>query len=251
MFEFCERPEMPEWLRGDLFLVLSGIQNAFGLRRVLAQDLPLGPFKTKIIELGAGSGESLELLARALPNHVFLATDKFPSLAAWQRRFAGIPQIAYEPRSVGFEDFDQVLQASDLQGSTLLLVAAFHHMNEATAQSFLKRAHSAKSNVLIVEPLSRSLKGVLLGFGSGLVALTAPVFLCGISIPKRIRLTFMTWCFPLIPFFISHDGVVSALRQRTPDEIKEMVRELTYQMTVVSDLGLLKNYSAILLRLAK
>src|SRR5262245_35317920 len=111
-FEFCERPELPEWLRGELFDSLGWVQAAFGLERVLGglvPELVREAAARELIELGSGSGRGLATVAAGLAagETRVLATDKFPQLELWRERFVGPDaRVSYFSEPVGFDDFD-------------------------------------------------------------------------------------------------------------------------------------------------
>ena len=257
-FEFCERPEMPEWLRGDLFLSLGFIQDLFGLRRILDETVPslvLNCGAKRVIELGCGSGQGLARVAHALPHLPMLATDVYPHPQLWAEALKGQKAVTWSERSVGFDDFDQVLSDDLLQGSVLLLMAAFHHAPPARARKFLERAARCGSSIIIVEPLERTALGVLLGASAALPALVYPIRALVLGhqhgLPARViawlRLAVFHWVIPLIPLILFHDGVVSAFRQRTTPDWLELTQGLPFTLEARQGLGPFRNFSAVLL----
>lgn len=255
-FEFCERPEMPEWFRGDLFLSLGFVQNSFGLGRVLAGEVPelinLSGAR-RVIELGCGSGEGLERVARARPQLPVLATDKYPHPQLWAERLAGLKHVRWCSRSVGFDDFDRVLGSAELKDSVLLLNATFHHANPNEARAFLERAARVGVSLVIVEPLARSLLGAVQGLAVALPALLFPLYNAFSGGLLRgpaawLRQAVLHWVLPLIPLTLAHDGVVSAFRQRTQLDWGELVEKLPFHVVSRQGLGPFKNFSAVLLK---
>ena len=253
-FEFCERPELPEWLRGDVFRSLAFIEGGFGMTTVLSREVPklvraLAP--TRVIEIGSGSGDGLALVARGAANETSpplecLATDRFPQPELWKEKLSGVPGVRWSDAAVGFDDFDRVLGASALKGSVVLLVNAFHHLPPEQARGFVARAAAAGAHVVVVEPLSRSVVGILMGLGAGLIAPLVPLLtlLGGRPGPSWLRAALFHWLVPLVPVILSHDGVVSALRQRTTEEWRALSAGLPLELTSVEGLGPFSNFSA-------
>ena len=249
-FEFCERPEMPEWLRGDLFLSLAWVQKKFGLQAILISTLPkilksLNP--TKLIELGAGSGDSLAELAK-VSDLSMLATDKYPQLDLWEKKLEGFKNVDWSEEQIGFEDFTVTLKRELVTGSVLMLTSAFHHIADRDAADFLEKAANAGCHVLIVEPLPRTLVGVLLGALTGAPALLFPLWAPEVSLWRKLRIVALHWFFPLIPFILSHDGIVSALRQRTRADWVRLTQGLKFEPVVQEGLGIFSNFAVTLLK---
>lgn len=258
-FEFCEHSEMPEWLRGDLFLSLAWLQGAFGLKQILTSVVPklIGLSGAKrLIELGSGSGDGLVCVADGMSqdsaNCAFemIATDKYPHVVIWNSKLANYSSVSWSEQPVGFEDFEQVLGGQVLKDGIILLVSAFHHMSPATAREFLERAAKSGASVLVIEPLERNLKGLILGGLTFVPALLFPIQVLRKNRPsfgRWIRLAVFHWIVPLIPFFLFHDGIVSAYRQRTSEDWDTLTLGLPFRTIARTKLGLMGNFSAILL----
>lgn len=252
-FELCERPGMPAWLRGFLFLTLGWIQQSFGLRRILEKEVPAALAKTRaprLVEIGSGSGDALARLAWRTPETVrLLATDKFPQVALWRSRLGGHRHVSWRGEAVSFENYAAVLGSDELDGSVILLANTFHHISPGEARSFFARAAEAGAHVLILEPLDRSWKSALLGAATFLPALAAPVLIQGLPLLERLKLALLTWALPLVPLCIAHDGVVSAFRQRTEEDWEELCRHLPYTRLQWRGLGFFENFSLQLFEL--
>ena len=251
-FEFCERPELPEWLRGDLLLSLAWTQNLFGLTNVLGTTVPEFLKKSgahALVELGSGSGDGLVHVSRGLPlSFPILATDFFPHPALWQSRLGEIMGARWSTVKVGFDNFHEVLAAERLEGSALLMTTAFHHIPPDAARRFLENAAAVGAHVIVVEPLERTMLGVFLGGATGLPALVFPLLARGVGFFRRLRMAVFHWAVPLIPAFLSHDGVVSSLRQRTHSDWQELLSGLPFELDVRKNLGILGNFSVLLLK---
>lgn len=251
-FEFCERPELPAWFRGDLLCSLAWMQNLFGLARILEHDVPellAECGARRCVELGSGSGEGLARVATALRSPLeCVATDKFPQHALWRARLSSLPNARAIEWPVTFEDFDSRLEAGLLDGAALLFVTAFHHLPGDRARSFLERAAARGAHVLVIEPLHRTFAQALLGALAGWPTVLFPLLARGLGPALRLRAALLHWVFPIIPLFIGHDGVVSALRQRTRAEWDMLTAGLPYSCRARERLGLFGSFSAVLLR---
>jgi hypothetical protein len=250
-FEFCERPGLPEWLRGDLFSTLAWVQDSFGLGRVLAGEAAkcvASSGARRVIELGSGSGDGLRRLASGLPGGIeVVATDIFPRPAEWRERLAGVPGARWIETPVSFDDFETRIGKDELAGAVVLFVAAFHHVPKDKAGEMLKRLASHHSHVLIVEPLGRDLKGLILGALCGIPTLIYPLLARGVSLARRLRLVLFHICLPVIPLFLCHDGAVSAFRQRRRRDWEELLKGTPYDLVDRPSLGWLRNFSVTML----
>lgn len=263
-FEFCERPELPDWIRGDVFSTLAFVQMSFGLKDVLRGSVPVRVRELaarRLVELGSGDGSGLALVAGALAGTKakLVASDKYPQSARWRETLHGFANVHFLDEPLGFEELERIFiegaeQECGRTGSTaLLLSCAFHHMSKNAARAFLERAAACRAHVIVVEPLSRGLAGLMLGGASGLAALIYPLF---VRVERRgmssfflwLRLVLATWIIPVIPFVLSHDGVVSALRQRTRQEWLDLIHDLPFDFEIDERLGFFKNFSVVRLK---
>jgi hypothetical protein len=249
-FELCERPELPGWFRQDIFASLGWIQSTFGLKGVLENTVPeivQAACANKIFELGSGSGDGIAHVARSVgPDVEVMATDLFPNPDMWRERLSGISNASYCDQPVSFENYHEVLDRHQLGGNIVLLVAAFHHVPTDQARVFLERAAQKKAHVLIIEPLSRTAKGLALGGLAAIPSFAAPFAAKNLPMKQRLRSFAMHWLLPLIPLSLMHDGMISALRQRTTDEMKELAKGLPFELESRTQLGPFRNYTTVL-----
>lgn len=250
-FEICERPEIPDWLRSDIFLALSSVQKFVGLHRILkskvasyinvmGQDSDL-----ELVEMGSGSGDQIYTLSKNLHQRInVVATDKFPQIDSWQNKFRHSNNISWKKDSISFENFDHALS----ENKTLLFFnCAFHHMENEKIKVFLKKTSALGISILILEPMERNILGLFFGAMGGLLAPLA-VFNRGISLKQRLRVLILAWVIPVLPFANFHDGILSALRQRTDEEWEITAKEFNYSLNFSKNLGTFKNFKIISLQ---
>jgi hypothetical protein len=173
----------------------------------------------RIVDLCAGAGGPLVTISRILVDELrcpveILLTDLYPNVRAFRRlegESNGTIKARYEPTSA----FDV---PSDLVGIRTLFTA-LHHFRPAQVRLLLGDAASKHAAIAVFEPLERSLRMVVL---VGVMS-----FVRGLTHTPRVgRLTpsrfFFTYLCPLAPFILAWDGMVSALRSYTAQELIEL-----------------------------
>ncbi|CAN5718030.1 hypothetical protein BH09MYX1_BH09MYX1_00220 [soil metagenome] len=222
---------MPEWLRTDVHRSLAWLQRLAGGTNEIAREIPgiLARLKSStLIELGSGSGA---LLAAIEPNvssaTTLVATDLHPQVAAWSSAFADFDHLRFVDVPVPIDSFAEILHpnASD----AILLSAVSHHLVDDELRSFFASAARARVHVIIAEPLDRSAIGIALGASTGLGALLVPIASFADD-RARVQRVLTHWAVPIVPFILSHDGIVSALRQRTALEWEAIVSALPFRV---------------------
>jgi hypothetical protein len=240
-FEFCTSDRISASLRSKVFDALGRVQSKLGFETVVKTivrnhladlDRHHGR-KVHLIELGSGAGDLVLQLAKDDVSRKYLLTDIFPQVEVWQRK------IADEGSSLNVQYLSRPTSATDLaklgtvSGEVILTVAMLHHLRPEEVEAFLKQVVQQQLNVIIVEPLARRLRDVFIGAGAGLVSL---------------KLYPEGWLDPRAPFILSHDGVVSALRQYTADELRTKLLGTGYQVTETAGLGPVGSFRVMVLR---
>lgn len=170
----------------------------------------------RLIDLCAGAGGPLISISAILieelacPVEVVL-TDLYPNVAAFERaeqESGGRIKARYESTSA--LDVPQEIEG------VRTMFAALHHFRPEQARLVLADAVRKGSAIAVFEPLERTVRMVaLLGVMSLLRGFT--------HTPRIGRLTpsrfFFTYMLPLAPLVFAWDGMVSALRTYTPDEL--------------------------------
>jgi hypothetical protein len=250
-FEICERPEIPDWLRSDIFLALSCVQKFVGLNKILESKVAsyinaLGQDSDlELVEMGTGSGDQIFTLSKNLHKRInVVATDKFPQIDSWRNKFQYSRNISWKKDSISFENFDRALSENK---TVLFFNCAFHHMKNEKIKIFLKKTSARGISILILEPMERNILGLFFGAMGGFLAPLA-VFNRGTPLKQRLRLLILAWVIPVLPFTNFHDGILSALRQRTDEEWETTAKEFNYSLNFSKNLGTFKNFKIISLQ---
>lgn len=221
LFEFNDAPWAPEPLRDALVETLSRAIRWGKLADGLVDPLHAllqAAGTHEVLDLCAGAGGPAAVIRdafarRGLPVH-FLETDLFPHVDAWRGH-----GLDFVPTPVDATAIDPALAP----GRVRVMVNALHHFPPGLAREVVRGACANAPGVFIAEGLTRNPLSFAAMSPVGLVALLAdPLF------AKRHRLAraWLTWGSPVSVLASAWDGTVSALRQYTADELREMVSDL-------------------------
>ncbi|MBS2029165.1 MAG: hypothetical protein JST54_14775 [Deltaproteobacteria bacterium] len=224
LFELEDQPWFPAPARdaGTAYLELS--LRVSGQAKLLAPTVVHAleeSGQTEIVDLCSGGGGPWGVLAEELaalgkPFHLTF-TDRYPNAQALDAL------VQRDPAHLSFrtEPVDATRVPPDLRGLRTV-VNAFHHFRPDEAKGLLQSARDAREPIFVLEFASRSpafFFGVLLG---PLITLFAVPFLRGL----RASWLALTYLFPLVPFLVGWDGLVSALRVYSVPELEAMTRGL-------------------------
>lgn len=170
-----------------------------------------------IVDLGSGGGGPWGRLLEHLPADEIegvVLTDRVPSAAG----LAGM--AAREERlSAAADPVDAEAVPAHLTG-TRTLFNMFHHFRPADARAVLTDACRNGRPVAVFEAMQRHVGFLLIAP----LAIPAAVFLLTPGIrPFRISRLVLTYLLPVLPLAILFDGIVSALRVYSPDELERLV----------------------------
>ena len=222
LFEWADQEWMPDaWRRYVTeylqFMVEHGPFDALPglLGRIAAKA------DETIVDLCSGSGGPWPAYLEG-PHPEFddtrvVLTDLHPNLEAFERIAART-----EGRARGYgESVDATDVPDDLDGPRTI-VNGFHHFRPETARAILADAVDDGVPIGVFEIMDRRPATVIptLLFVPLFVLLTTPFIR-----PLRLGRLFWTYLIPVMPLIILWDGVVSALRTYTPEELREMVAE--------------------------
>jgi len=224
-FEFCDQRWLPKAIREGFMDCLNAIHTIWQPYRHLAPVVSrfaqeLGA--EEVLDLGSGGGEQvatiLEYMERqGLPAPRFVLSDLYPDCSAWQRlaeRF-GTHRVSF---------FDKPLPCSAIPPTyrALTIFSAFHHLPPEAAKALLAEVVLNRDGILIVEFTRRT----LLDFISMLPALVGNLLAVWFMRPSLIKLALS----PFIALMVSFDGLISAWRSYTREEILALLPAGKYQV---------------------
>ena len=224
--ELHEQPWFPSFLRHQ---ITDALQFGVNFLRTFTEIAPLlqnaldATKSPKIVDLcSGGGGPWLELSKRlqnsGQTNFQITLTDKYPNLRAFQfTETSSENQIVFRRDSV-----DATNVPCELAGFRTIF-SSFHHFSPEQARAVLQNAVNAGQGIGIFEVTRRAPSTIALMF---VWALTPFVFTPWIR-PFRWSRLLCTYIFPIIPFVLLFDGVVSCLRTYRPQELRELVAELS------------------------
>jgi hypothetical protein len=228
--EFHDQPWFPSSVRD---YVTDALQFGFNLFNVYAAIVPLlrrameATGRQSIVDMCSGAGGPWARLSKELDSHkspadapalqIYL-TDKYPNLGAFEKvRAASEGCIGFYPGSV-----DATRVPRELKGLRTMFTS-FHHFLPDTGRAILQDAVDAGEGIGIFEVPRRATWTIALVF-----PLVLLLFFCTPWI-RPFRWSRLLWTFlvPIIPVALLFDGIVSCLRAYRPEELREMVAELT------------------------
>jgi hypothetical protein len=178
---------------------------------------------TQIVDLCAGGGGPTAEIGRILVEELsmpveIVLTDLYPNVDAFK---------ALEAQSGGrvrarYESTDATDVPAELPGLRTVF-AALHQFEPSRVRLVLADAVRKRAPIAVFEPLERTARMMVV---VGLMS-----FLRGFTHTPRVgRLTLgrflLTYVLPLSPAMFAWDGVVSALRTYTADELMELARSV-------------------------
>jgi hypothetical protein len=223
--ELHEQPWFPPSLRYEITNALG-----FGLNRLeayapmalLLQSVLDATQSRSIVDMCSGSGGPWFDLSRRLRTegqafHILL-TDKYPNPRAFQNvRAASENSIAFYPDSV-----DAMKVPGELQGFRTMFTS-FHHFPPEQARAVLQNAVDAGQGIGIFEITRRTPSTIALMFPWAFMQFVVTPLIR----PFRWSRLFWTYLVPIIPLVLLFDGVVSCLRTYRPQELREIISELS------------------------
>ncbi len=178
---------------------------------------------TRIIDLCAGAGGPLPEIGRILLDELscpveIVLTDLYPNVLAF-RRIEAESKGTITARYASTSAFDV---PSQLEGVRTLFTA-LHHFRPEAARLILADAVRKRAPIAIFEPLERSIPWVVfIGVASFLRGLTHTPRVGNLTLSRLL----LTYVVPLAPAMFAWDGMVSALRTYTSDELRDLALDV-------------------------
>lgn len=232
LFEFEDLNWFPPFIRQYIQDILtfmgSMIRHPYqGFTDKLAQ-LMIKTGERHILELCSGAGGPLLTIVDQLNKKMefrvnAIATDLYPNDKFFRHYTPHRTDITYHQKPV-----DATMVPKELQG-VRLMCNCFHHFSPKSAKKIIADAAQSGSSIAIIEMVNRSPFGFLGVFVGLLVSLVITPFIK----PFRLSRFFLTYLFPIVPFVVLWDGLVSCLRVYSVKELTELTSDLqNYQFDI-------------------
>jgi hypothetical protein len=177
----------------------------------------------QILDLCSGAGGPWLTLSKALEQEEGLAlnicfTDKYPNVAAFDHA-KSLGRIRFRFHSI---PVDATRIPDELDGFRTIF-STFHHFKPREAQAILQDAVNQRRGIGIFEAAGRRMVTLLLTFLIPIGTLLLTPYLR----PFRWSRLVWTYVFPIIPFVLWFDGIMSCLRMYSLQELAELTSGLT------------------------
>jgi hypothetical protein len=224
LFELEDLAFFPAFLRDLSTDYLHFMETKFGLHqpivRVLKRTIE-GTRQGNLVDLCSGGrgplpGVIAQLAANGLSVEATL-TDKFPNAGALSRL------AALDPTRIRFrsDSIDAASAPRDLVGIRTMF-NAFHHFAPAEARAVLQDAVRSRQPICIFDIPERSVPMLFPFFVIPLYVWLATPFIQ----PFRLSRLLLTYVLPIVPLTCWWDGLVSAMRAYTREEMLWLARGL-------------------------
>lgn len=224
-FEFEDLSWFPTNIRNFMTDFLRHSTIRMQLHRPMVRILTRAVEKSgspKLVDLCSGGGGLLAAMHRDLSafnasDMSITFTDKYPNVEALTAICRDRPSaLHFETASI-----DATSVPARLKGIRTMF-SAFHHFRPEVAQNILVDAVQSQQGIAVFEISRRS----LLGFIPMLLSPIGVWVMTPFIRPFSFSRLFFTYIIPAVPFFVMWDGIVSAFRTYTVDEMKAMVSKL-------------------------
>ncbi len=215
---------MPATWRNQLTEVLRFVLTTFRLYQPavpMLQKLMRHMGTQKVVDLCSGSSGPWEWLLPRLERtgckpQVTL-TDKYPNFETLSRiKGRNRGRIDFMTSSVDARNVPAFLDG------IRTIFTGFHHLPPEIGFGVLKDAKDNRKAIALFEFTSRKpVSMILMALTPVMIWLMAPFIR-----PFHFQRFFWTYVIPVMPFFVTWDGIVSNLRTYSPEELEEMIRPL-------------------------
>ncbi len=218
LFEFCDQRTLPPWVREAFMDCLTAIYKISkpynGYSEQLMQQVQ---GEEKIIDLASGGGEGGEFFLNYLEkNHPnsnlkIVGTDLYPDLQSLK-----IMKAKYK----NFDFIPEPISALNPPPSNIYtMFTAFHHFKEDLAISLLQNCLTTGKQFIVFEI---TVKNCSMTYITSILNFFPAMFVPFFAKRWDWRKIIFSTLIPIIPFFLSWDGVVSGLRTYTKKELQDL-----------------------------
>jgi hypothetical protein len=219
LFEIEDSPLLPSLFRDMMTEYLHWVMDFTGPYDPAAERIAgmlQRAREQRVVDLASGgAGPWPRLLPRVIAalGHApqVTLTDLHPNRGA----FARVEQSSNGMIRGCAESVDATAVPPSLPGVRTMFTG-LHHLRPEQVRALLRDAVAKGQPIVAFELTERSVPGVLLMLVSLLLVVGSAPFVK----PFRLERLLFTWLIPILPLFIVWDGVVSALRTYTLDELR-------------------------------
>lgn len=239
LFEFEDFAWFPVFLRNYLTDFLQYVANNFDIYKPVVPILQKGlehAGNSQIIDIASGGGGGWLSLSKHLiaenKDVKILLTDYFPNISAFKQTVeTGGNRFEFYEKSV-----DACNVAPELKGLRTQFLS-FHHFQPESAKKILQNAVETKSPIAIFEAQERSVICLIAMLLSPLNVLISTPFIRPFSFGRLI----FTYLIPIVPIMVLWDGIVSALRTYSVEEMNELVAQADDSNKFAWEIGRVEN----------
>ncbi len=197
----------------------------------------------QIIDLGSGGGGGLiwlnSELKKEIPDLKVLLTDFYPNIPAFEYTKEKADNFDYIKIPVDARNVPEKLKGLRTQFLSL------HHFKPKDAKRILQNALDTGNPIAIFEGQERSLPSILAMLFSPISVLVTAPFIR----PFKLGRIVFTYLIPIVPLFVLWDGVVSALRTYSVEEMHQLVEDLNGTEKYVWEIERVKSGPGVILYL--
>lgn len=233
LFEFEDQSWFGETFRAGMTNLLNLLHKMTGLADVISiklKDELKNSGLRSIVDLGSGSGGPMPDVLKKIQeepelNEIELTlTDLNPSRSIVDTvNRSGVPGLHYQAEPV-----DATSLSHSPEGIKTML-NSFHHMPPDKAKSILRNAYEKKETILIYELSENKVPvfvwALFLPIGLSVLAIMT-LFMTPFVKPLKFSQLFFTYIIPIIPLAYAWDGQASLPRIYTPDDLREMTKDI-------------------------
>lgn len=245
-FEFEDQSWFPDFLRNygtDFLQFLSNKTNMYNPIIPLIGNILEKQSKAQMIDLGSGGGGGLIRLNEDLrslhPDLKIILTDLYPNFSAFEYTKKQASNFEYYPKPVDARNVPE-----DLKGLRTQFLS-FHHFKPKDAIQILQNAVNSDESIAIFEAQERSIPSVLAMIFSPITVLLTTPFIR----PFRWGRILFTYLIPITPLFVLWDGVVSAFRTYSVDEMNQLISQVKNHETYNWEVNKIKSGPGVILYL--
>ncbi|OHX63830.1 hypothetical protein [Flammeovirga pacifica] len=246
LFEFEDQQWFPKNIRNygtDFLQFLANKTKMFAPAIPLIEEVMQKSNTTKIIDLASGGGGSWlflnDELKKNTPQVSITLTDYFPNIPAFKRTADLADNIGYSTTPI-----DATNVPSDIKGLRTQFLS-LHHFEEKSATKILQNAVDAQQPIALFEGQERSIPSVIGMLFSPITLWVVTLFIRPFSLARIL----FTYFIPILPLFVMWDGIVSALRTYSVDEMKALVDQVDGKENYEWKIDKVKNGPGVMLYL--